>query len=104
MSGGDDDGLCAAAAHDEKVSAVMAAAASEIKRTRNGANGGEEIQIEDKKENIYGERGEDERKKEEKAKVPQEALTHSVFFFFSFSVEHQRNTLRPSRLHGKKVN
>lgn len=41
-----DEGLCAASTLNEK---VTAATVTEIKRTRNGANGGEEMQIEDKK-------------------------------------------------------
>lgn len=52
MSRSRNDGLCAESTPNEKVSAVMAASVSEIKRTRNWANGGEEMQIGDKKENI----------------------------------------------------
>lgn len=52
MSRSRNDGLCAASTPNEKVSAVTAATVSEIRRTRNGANGGEEMQIEDKKENM----------------------------------------------------
>lgn len=46
------EGLCAASTPNEKVTAVTAATVTEIKRTRNGANGGEMMQIEDKKENM----------------------------------------------------
>lgn len=47
-----EEGFCATSTPNEKVTAVMAATVTEIKRTRNGANGGEMMQIEDKKENM----------------------------------------------------
>lgn len=56
MSRSRKDGLCPPSTPDEKVSALMAATVSEKKRTGNGANGRETMQIENKKENIQGKR------------------------------------------------